>query len=330
MDVEQEGGGEMIKIEKLEKSFNNEKVLKGINIDISAGSRYGLIGRSGTGKSTLLRCINGLESYEKGSLKVDSIEIKDLGKNDLKDLRRDMGMIFQHFSLLDRLDVYENIALPLRCWKYKNNFIDKKVKELMELIGIPDKIHSRPRELSGGQKQRVAIARALSLNPQILLCDEATSALDPKTAQSTIELLDSINKEMGITLVIVTHQMSVLRSICDDISILEGGVVAAQGNINDVFMKKPKALENLMGTKDIALPELGKAIEIFFTEKNGSKPIISEISRKLQTDCLIVSGDMEMYGGSQLGSLIISVPEEDYERIGDYLNKENFIWKALN
>ncbi len=323
------GGERLIEIKNLEKSFDDVKVLKGINIDIPSGAKYGLIGRSGTGKSTLLRCINGLESYDKGFLKVDGVEIKDLNKKELKDLRRDMGMIFQHFSLLDRLDVYQNIALPLRCWKYDNKFIDKKVKELLEVIGIPEKIHSRPRELSGGQKQRVAIARALSLDPKILLCDEATSALDPKTAQSTIELLDNINKEMGITLVIVTHQMSVLRSICEDISILEDGVVAAQGSINDIFVEKPKALENLMGTKDIVLPRTGRTIEIFFTENNGSKPIVSQISRELNIDCLIVSGDMEMYGGNQLGSLIINIPIENHEEVGKYLDMEGFIWKIL-
>lgn len=319
----------MINIKGLEKNFEEINVLKGIDINIPEGSKYGLIGRSGTGKSTLLRCINGLEPYDRGSLKVMDVEISKLNKANLKDLRRDMGMIFQHFSLLDRLDVYENIALPLRCWKYDNRYIDKRVKKLLEVIGIPDKIHSRPRELSGGQKQRVAIARALSLDPKILLCDEATSALDPKTAQSTIELLDNINKEMGITLVIVTHQMSVLRNICEEISILENGIVAAQGNINEVFQDRPQALKNLMGTKEIALPCEGTTIEIFFAEENGTKPIVSKLSRELNIDCLIVGGDMEIYGGNQLGSLIINIAEDDYKKVGEYLNKEGFIWKEI-
>lgn len=319
----------MIVIKDVEKNFGNTRVLKGVNINVPKGTKYGLIGRSGTGKSTLLRCINGLESYDKGSLKVKNMEINQLDKTNLKDLRRDIGMIFQQFSLLEKLDVYENIALPLRCWKYNNKYIDKKVKALLEVIGIPDKIHSRPRELSGGQKQRVAIARALSLDPEILLCDEATSALDPKTAQSTLELLDDINRQMGITLVIVTHQMSVLRSICDEMSILEDGVVSAQGNIDKIFQDRPQALKNLIGAKEIKLPDEGVNIEMFFTEKNGRNPIISRISRELNIDCLIVSGDMDIYGKNQLGSLIINIPEDSYGSLGKYLNKERIVWKKL-
>ncbi len=319
----------MINIDNLHKSYGQTEVLKGINLNIEKGSKYGLIGRSGTGKSTLLRCINGLEDYNSGSLKVKDVEVKNLNKEELRNLRKNIGMIFQHFSLLNRLNVYDNIALPLRCWKYNSNYIDKKVKELLDLVELPEKILARPNELSGGQKQRVAIARALSLSPEILLCDEATSALDPKTAQSTIELLDSINKELGITLVVVTHQMSVLRSICDEISILESGVVASQGRVEDIFRERPKALQNLMGSSDLILPREGSTLEIFFTKENGKLPIVSKLSRDLDINCLILAGDMEMYGGSQLGSLIINIEEENYQRVANYLDKENLLWKKI-
>lgn len=205
----------MIKATNLKKSFDTLKVLNDINLTIQPGQVYGLIGRSGAGKSTLLRCINGLESYDSGSLNVDGIEVNTLSDKEAREFKRGIGMIFQQFSLLSRLSVYENIALPMKCWNYKKNHIDKKIKELVEMVGIPDKLDARPHELSGGQKQRVAIARALSLDPKILLCDEATSALDPNTAKSIITLLNEINDQLGLTIVVVTHQMSVLRSACE-------------------------------------------------------------------------------------------------------------------
>ncbi len=319
----------MIEIKDLHKSYGSVEVLKGINMNISKKSKYGFIGRSGTGKSTLLRCINGIESYNSGSLKVDNIEVKDLNKKELIEVRKNIGMIFQNFSLLSRLNVYENIALPLKCWKYNNNYIDKKVKELLEMVEIPEKISSRPQELSGGQKQRVAIARSLTLNPDILLCDEATSALDPKTAQATIELLDNINKDLGITLVIVTHQMSVLRSICEEISILENGLIASQGKVEDIFREKPKALQNLIGNRDIVLPKEGANLEIYFTDDKGDIPIVSKISRELEINCLIVSADMEMYGEKQFGSLIINIEDKNFEKVSKFLNENNFLWKNL-
>ncbi len=197
----------MIEIKDLHKSYGSVEVLKGINMNISKKSKYGFIGRSGTGKSTLLKCINGIESYNSGSLKVDNIEVKDLNKKELIEVRKNIGMIFQNFSLLSRLNVYENIALPLKCWKYNNNYIDKKVKELLEMVEIPEKISSRPQELSGGQKQRVAIARSLTLNPDILLCDEATSALDPKTAEIIMELTNQVVQEKKVTTIMVTHNL---------------------------------------------------------------------------------------------------------------------------
>ena len=202
----------MIEICDLNKSFGELNVLKNINLTIPTGEIYGLVGRSGAGKSTLLRCMNGLEGYDSGSVKIDGIEVKDRDKDEMRDLRKEMGMIFQTFSLVSRRSVYQNVALPLKCWKYPKQEIDKRVKELLELVEITEKVDERPEVLSGGQKQRVAIARALALNPKILLCDEATSALDPKTTQSVLNLLQDINRKLGLTIVVVTHQMEVIRS----------------------------------------------------------------------------------------------------------------------
>ena len=184
----------MIRIKGVNKYFGNTQVLKNINVEINKGEIFGLVGHSGAGKSTLLRCINGLESYEDGSITVNNKEIKDLTSKELREFRKDLGMIFQHFSLLERLNVYENVALPLECWGYSKEEINKKVDELLRLVGLENKAKDKPKHLSGGQKQRVAIARALALNPNILLCDEATSALDPNTTKSILSLLRDINK----------------------------------------------------------------------------------------------------------------------------------------
>ena len=209
----------MIEIKQLYKSYGELEVLKDINLTVNTGEIYGLVGRSGAGKSTLLRCINGLENYQSGSLKIDGTEMKDLSKTQLREFQKEIGMIFQHFSLVERRNVYKNIALPMVCWKYKKEDIDKRVQELAKLVEISDKLYDRPRMLSGGQKQRVAIARALSMNANLLLCDEATSALDPNTTQSVLNLLRELNQKLGITIVVVTHQMEVVRQICDTISI---------------------------------------------------------------------------------------------------------------
>lgn len=320
----------MINAKGIKKSFGDLQVPKGIDLHIEKGKIFGLAGRSGTGKSTLLRCINGLETYDEGSLIVDGIDIKSLSEEELRAFRKEVGMIFQQFSLLNRLTIYENIALPLRCWKYDSVYIDKKVKELLELVGIPDKIYARPKELSGGQKQRVAIARALSMNPKLLLCDEAISALDPKTAKSIITLLNQINEDLGITIVIVTHQMSVLRNACEEIAILEDGKIEAKGSVEEVFLNQPPALENLIGKKELVLPKSGINVEIFFSKDNASDPIITRMARELNIDCIILGGEMESYKNSPLGSIIINIPDDKFHTVEKYFQKNKVIWKYFN
>ncbi len=320
----------MINILGLQKSYGKINVLNGININIEDGDIYGLIGKSGAGKSTLLRCINGLETYGEGSLKVDGFEVKDHKKSEIREFRKNIGMIFQHFSLLQRKTVYENIALPMECWGYKKEIIDKRVKELLEIVGIKHKINERPKSLSGGEKQRVAIARALALNPKILLCDEATSALDPKTTKSILSLLREINEKFGITIIVVTHQMSVVRQICNKVSVLEKGEMAATGNVEYIFLNQPQSLKNLLGEEDDEyLPNSGANIRMIYSRGDVDTSIVSTMARKLNVDFSIVWGKLEKYRGDVLGSMVVNTDEENESLITNYLSGINVQWEVI-
>lgn len=283
----------MIEINNLNKSFGDLEVLKDISLTINEGEIYGLVGRSGAGKSTLLRCINGLEKYDSGSLKVDGIEVKDRTEEELRFLRKEMGMIFQSFSLVERRNVYKNVELPMKCWKYPKDEQERKVKELLELVGISEKIYERPRTLSGGQKQRVAIARALTLEPKILLCDEATSALDPKTTQSVLDLLQDINKKLGLTIVIVTHQMEVIRSCCDTVSILENGKISDKGSVKEIFLKKPDSLLNLLGENSYLNGDCNKMVS--FSVPQNETGIVGYFIQKYGSDIKIIDTSTNEY-----------------------------------
>lgn len=319
----------MIQIRGLKKSYGSLEVLDNVDMDINKGAVFGIAGRSGTGKSTLLRCINGLEKYNGGSLKVDGIEVSTLSDKQLREFRKNIGMIFQSFSLLSRVTVYENIALPMKCWGYTNKAIDLKVKELLEIVGIPEKMHFKARELSGGQKQRVAIARALALEPNILLCDEATSALDPKSTQAILDLLMEINRTLGITIVIVTHEMSVLRSVCEKVAILEAGSIKATGTVRDIFMNRPEALKNLLGDTEITVPKGCKALEILFSKENSNDPVITRLARELSIDFTIIGGDMESFKGNSISSIIIGIPEKDTVKAAGFLEKNHVLWREI-
>lgn len=320
----------MIEINNLCKSYNDNKVLKNISLHIPAGSIYGLVGRSGTGKSTLLRCINGLESFQSGNLQVDGVPVQDLSKKDMLKFRKDIGFIFQHFSLLERLSVYDNIALPMECWKYSPSEIDKKVKNLLKLVDISEKIHAKPRELSGGQKQRVAIARALTMDPKILLCDEATSALDPKSAKSVINLLNKINKELGITIVVVTHQMSVIRDCCEHMAILENGSIVENGSVMDVFLNQPSALVNLIGKKQLLHNDGEVNIKVIYVGQESKQPILTKMARDLGIDFSINGADMAAYRDGYMGTIHISVPNKHLTEVSKYLNEHDMRFQVLN
>ena len=318
----------MIKISNLNKYYGNTKILSDVNIHMQKGEIFGIIGHSGAGKSTLLRCINRLETYEDGSILVEDKEVKDLSENELRFLRKDLGMIFQHFSLLERKTVFENVALPLECFKYPKEEINKRVDELLKLVGIDDKKNQKPRNLSGGQKQRVAIARALALNPKVLLCDEATSALDPNTTKSILNLLQDINKKLNITIIMVTHQMEVIKQICSRVAIMEGGKVLEIGDTEELFLQNSKNLQKLVGEEDIVLPK-GTNIRIIFPKEISNDSIITTMARNLDIDFSIICGKLEKYREDILGSLIINVSSEHKEKIKKYLDEKEVRWEEI-
>ena len=320
----------MIKLMGVKKNFGNIEVLKDISIEINEGEIYGLIGHSGAGKSTLLRCINGLESYDDGLVNVMGNEVKSLNKNELRAFRKDLGMIFQSFNLLNRKTVYKNIALPLEVWGYDKDKIKKRVLELLKLVDLEDKINSKPTQLSGGQKQRVAIARALALNPKILLCDEATSALDPKTTKDILALLNKINKELGITIVVVTHQMEVVKEICQKVALLEDGILVAKGAVEEVFLKPGISIKKFLGEEDDdTLPISGVNIRILFPSKCSESAIITKMARELAIDFSIVGGKLEKFREDVLGSLVINIDESQKDIVLSYLQDKDIILEVL-
>ena len=321
----------MIEISNLKKVWEDGTVtLEDINITIGDGDVYALVGRSGAGKSTLLRCINGLTSYQEGSIKVDGREVKDMDERELREFRRHAGMIFQQFSLLERETVYQNVALPMKCWRYSKEEQDKRVMELLNLVGLADKKDAKPRNLSGGQKQRVAIARALTMDTKYLLCDEATSALDPKTTSSILDLLLEINKNTGITIIIVTHQMEVVRKACERACILEQGVITAEGPVEEIFFNKPDSLLRLLGEERRELPPDGHNIQIGHQlDRIEDGLLLNEMALELNYAFPIIDGQILEYRGSNLGMFTINVDSEHLEAVKRYLDDRGLEWREL-
>ena len=317
----------MIKIENLTKFYGDTQILFDVNLEVKKGEIFAIVGHSGAGKSTLLRCINGLESYQGGSLKVFDQEIKNLDETQQRHLRRDVGMIFQHFALMARKNVFENVATPLKFWGYKSFETEKRVRELLNLVGLENKAKSYPSELSGGQKQRVAIARALALNPKILLSDEATSALDPNTTNQILELLEKINKELDISVVIVTHEMEVVKSIAKRAILLEGGKIIGSGSIEELFLKPDEKMKEFLGEVEI-LPSTGTNIRLFFPKEVAQNSVITHMARSLNIDFNIVWGKLEKLNDNVLGSLVINIDEKDKENVLNYIKQSGVLWEV--
>ncbi len=320
----------MIKINHLRKEYGENVILDNVFLEIDKGDIYGLVGRSGAGKSTLLRCMNGLEKYDKGSLFVAGKEISRLSDKELRLFRRNVGMIFQHFSLAERQTVEQNIALPMKWWKYNRSEIDKKVAELLEIVDLSDKKDSKPRELSGGQKQRVAIARALAMDPEILLCDEATSALDPNTTNSILSLLEQINKDMNITIVIVTHEMSVVRQICDKIAVLDNGRIAASGNVKDIFFQKPDALSELLGKSGKnPSPQSGINLRIILNDQQMKQPVLSDLALETKARFVITQSSTEQYKDGFVEITDLNIESEKVSLLTKYFDEYHIAWQEI-
>lgn len=319
----------MLQIKNIFKSYGEEKILNGITLNIEDGDIFGIIGQSGTGKSTILRCINGTEKISDGQIFVDGQEINSLSERDLRTCRKNMGFIFQHFSLMERDTVFQNIARPMKCWKYKKAEIEERVNELLKVVGLEEKANQKPRELSGGQKQRVAIARALAMKPHYILCDEATSALDPKTTRSILSLLKEINEKSGVTIIIVTHEMSVIREICNKVAVLAHGRIAAEGFVEDVFAEASDALTELTGEKEYeTLPQEGINVNIHYKNTKDMNESVEYLIK--QKDVSLLSAKTERYRNSTLGKVIVNLPENNKDEIFTYLIENNYSWEVLD
>lgn len=328
----------MIKINNLSKSFINlnEKFMAvdNVSLNINKGEIFGIIGLSGAGKSTLIRCLNRLEEPTEGNILIEGVDITRLSKEELRKTRKEIGMIFQHFNLLSQKTVYENIAFPLRLDKMDKSKIDERVNELLDYVGLTDKKYSYPSQLSGGQKQRVAIARAIANNPKILLSDEGTSALDPTTTKSILELLRKIRDELNITIVMITHQMEVVKEICDRVAVMDNGKVVEENSVENLF-KEPKTkvsnsfINSLHGNveEEIINPEdfHGKIIRLSYLGDSAKKPIVSRMIRNFNVDVNIISGNINKLQMSNVGHLVLEFigEEKEVNKAIDYLKNEN-------
>ena len=317
----------MIEIKDLHKSFGDTEVLKGIDITIRDGCVYGLVGVSGAGKSTLLRCINGLEKFDTGELLVNGVDVASLSEKKLNDFRKSIGMIFQHFSLLERKTVLQNVTFPMKCHGIDKEESKKRAIEMLELVGLSEKINALPRELSGGQKQRVAIARALAMNPSVLLCDEATSALDPNITRSILGLLSKINKELGITIVMVTHAMSVVKEVCDEVAILDHGTLVYRGEVEDLFLCHQEALAPVTGTDGHHDTDDGEKAYLL-VQREGEQNVLSRVALGTGVPFRVVWGGLDSYKGKVAGSYLISVNVSEASVVERFLNTSEIEWSA--
>ena len=308
----------IIQIQNVTKTFtgkdNQVEALKGITLDIGKGDIYGIIGMSGAGKSTLVRCLNFLERPTTGTVLVEGRDLSAMSGKELRKTRTGIAMIFQHFNLLMQRSVLDNVCFPMEIVGVKRADARKRAKELLEIVGLAEKAASYPAQLSGGQKQRVAIARALATNPKILLCDEATSALDPTTTKSILQLLQKINKEFGITIVIITHEMAVVQEICSHVAIIDNGNLAEYGTVEEVFTspKSPAAKKLVFMVNSQASEMRGKrCIRIVFTENSSFEPVIANMVLECKAPVNILLADTKDINGIAHGQMILQLPEDD-------------------
>ena len=320
----------MIQIQHLTKRFDTASgtlvALNDINLEIADGDIYGIIGMSGAGKSTLVRCINMLERPDEGNVEVNGRRMQDLKPAELRAARREITMIFQQFNLLMQRNCLKNICFPMELAGVEKSKAEARARELLELVGLPDKAAAYPAQLSGGQKQRFAIARALATDPKVLLCDEATSALDPKTTQSILALIQKINRELGITVVIITHQMSVVEQVCNNVAILDNGTVVEQGPVSAIFSNpRSEAAKRLVFPSGAPQQELLPGRRMVRVAFNGTqttdKPLVASLAIECGALVSIVAADTRVVNGQTLGSMLLALPESraEAEKAMDYI-----------
>lgn len=319
----------MIQIENLSKTYKTSAggftALSDVNLTVNDGEIFGIIGLSGAGKSTLVRCINFLEVPTSGKVIIDGDEMGTLSKKELLIKRRSIGMIFQGFNLLEQRTVLKNICFPLEIAKVPKEQAVKRARELLELVGLADKESSYPSQLSGGQKQRVAIARALAAETKYLLCDEATSALDPDTTRSILDLLKKVNKELGVTIIVITHEMKVIESICDRAAVLDGGNVAELAPVSELFANPKSDIARKLILPAVNTAEEikgGRVIRIIFDGETSYKPVIANLILSCQAPLNILKADTQDVGGKAFGQIIIGLPDDEVlaERVTKYLD----------
>lgn len=335
----------MIRFENVSKEFDSEGIsvaaVKDVSLEINKGEVFGIIGFSGAGKSTLVRCINLLERPTKGKVFINEKEITALSESELKEQRKKIGMIFQQFNLFSNRTVYNNVEFPLKRSKLTRRQKQEKVMRLLKLVDLEDKASAYPSQLSGGQKQRVAIARALANDPEILLSDESTSALDPKTTKSILTLLKKPNRELGITIVVITHEMQVIKDICDRVAVMKDGEVVEYGDVFDIFANPTQDItrefvegtSNLSRIKELlenksAITQLkqGEAILKFkYLERSASEALVSQLSRKFNLDINIIFGNIELIGDNPVGGLVSIVrgTAREIDAAIEYLKEKN-------
>lgn len=341
----------MITLQNVTKTFHGKKndvhAVKDVTLEIKDKEIFGIIGFSGAGKSTLVRCINLLERPTSGAVLLNNEDLMKMKEKELREVRKKIGMIFQHFNLMSNRTVFQNIAFPLKHSKLSKEQVNEKILSLLQLVDLVDKKDAYPSQLSGGQKQRVAIARALANDPEVLLCDEATSALDPQTTKSILKLLKTVNETLGITIVLITHEMAVIKEICDRVAVMEHGRVVEEGDILDIFTRpQAQVTKDFIGSasnihqiyelieENAAITALKPGqflVKLNYDAVNTSKALISEISREFAVDTNIIFGNVEIIKHAPLGDLIVILSGEDgkVEEAIKYLQAHQVVVEVL-
>ena len=326
----------MIELIDLSKTYSaasgDVEALRDINLTIRDGEIFGIIGLSGAGKSTLVRCINLLERPSSGRVVIDGKDLTALPRAELLQMRRKISMIFQGFNLLEQRSVLRNVTFPLEISGVGRRAAQAKARELLQVVGLEDKADAYPAQLSGGQKQRVAIARALATDPRYLLCDEATSALDPNTTRSILELLRRINRELGVTIVVITHEMKVIDQICDRVAVIDQSRIAEMGRVADVFTSpRSEIARELILPQDRAAIDTsgGKKLRLIFDGEYSQEPVISKMTLDCQAPVNIIFADTKEYEGIIYGHMIIELPNDEHqaEKIVSWLKNSPVTWK---